>query len=302
VKNQERTKNKEINIRTGSGWGMLMVTLVTPFVIAGLIYWMVLQGKADGHPNFLVLALTIALGLAWFIMMNGFFTLQPNEACALTLFGHYVGTERASGFHFTNPFNSKKKLSLRSRNFNTPKLKVNDLRGNPIEIGAVVVWRVADTAEALFDVDNYEEFVSVQSESAVRSLASRYPYDHGEEGEITLRCSVDEISLGLQQELQTRLEAAGVVIEEARLIHLAYAPEIAHAMLRRQQAEAIISARQKIVHGAVSMVEMALNDIADRKIIQLDDERKATMISNLLVVLCSDSETQPVINTGSLYS
>jgi regulator of protease activity HflC (stomatin/prohibitin superfamily) len=235
-------------------------------------------------------------------MMGGFFTLQPNEGRVLTLFGKYIGTERVSGFHFTNPFYSKTKISLRSRNFNTPKLKVNDLRGNPIEIGAVVVWRVNDTAEALFDVDNYEEFVSVQSESAVRSLASRYPYDQGEEGEITLRCSVDEVSLGLQQELQTRLETAGVVIEEARLIHLAYAPEIAHAMLRRQQAEAIISARQKIVHGAVSMVEMALNDISDRKIIQLDDERKATMISNLLVVLCSDSEVQPVINTGTLYN
>ncbi len=285
---------------------MLGVTLIAPFVVGVIAYFFAMSvmaaEKSGGLPNFWLLALAIVLTLAWLIGMNGFFKLEPNEGCALTLFGNYVGTERRSGLHYTNPFNSKKKVSLRARNFNTPKLKVNDLRGNPIEIGAVVVWRVYDTAEALFDVNNYEEFVSVQSESAVRSLASRYPYDHGEEGEITLRCSVDEISLGLQTELQSRLEAAGVVIEEARLIHLAYAPEIAHSMLRRQQAEAIISARQKIVHGAVSMVEMALNELAEKEMIHLDDERKAAMISNLLVVLCSESDTQPVINTGSLYS
>lgn len=302
MKTNERARTAEVRIRTASGWPMLAITLVTPMVIGVLIYFLIMWAQATGKPNPYLLAGAIALGIAWVIGLNGFFTLQPNEACALMLFGSYVGTERTAGFHYTNPFNSKKKISLRSRNFNTPKLKVNDLRGNPIEIGAVVVWHVYDTAEALFDVNNYEEFVSVQSESAVRNLASRYPYDHGEEGEITLRCSVDEISLGLQQELQTRLATAGVMIEEARLIHLAYAPEIAHAMLRRQQAEAVIAARQKIVHGAVSMVEMALNDISEKKIIELDDERKATMISNLLVVLCSESDTQPVINTGSLYS
>lgn len=302
MKPQENTRTKEIPVQTGSGWFPLCICLLIPVLIGIMVYFIVILAQDSGKPNLYLLFGAIALGLAWLTMMGGFFTLQPNEGRVLTLFGKYIGTERVSGFHFTNPFYSKAKISLRSRNFNTPKLKVNDLRGNPIEIGAVVVWRVNDTAEALFDVDNYEEFVSVQSESAVRSLASRYPYDQGEEGEITLRCSVDEVSLGLQQELQTRLETAGVVIEEARLIHLAYAPEIAHAMLRRQQAEAIISARQKIVHGAVSMVEMALNDISERKIIQLDDERKAAMISNLLVVLCSDSEVQPVINTGTLYA
>jgi regulator of protease activity HflC (stomatin/prohibitin superfamily) len=302
VKTNERARTAEIRVQTASGWPMLAMTLVIPIIVGVMIYFLIIWAHAAGKPNLYLLFSTIALGIAWLIGLNGFFTLQPNEACVLTLFGSYVGTERNSGFHYTNPFNSKSKLSLRSRNFNTPKLKVNDLRGNPIEIGAVVVWHIYNTAEALFDVNNYEEFVSVQSESAVRSLASRYPYDHGEEGEITLRCSVDEISLGLQQELQTRLASAGVFIEETRLIHLAYAPEIAHAMLRRQQAEAVIAARQKIVHGAVSMVEMALHDISEKKMIELDDERKAAMISNLLIVLCSESDTQPVINTGSLYS
>ena len=193
------------------------------------------------------------------------------------------------------------RLSLRSRNFNSEKLKVNDKRGNPIEIAVVVVWRVQDTAQAVFDVDKFQEYVEVQSESAVRHLANCYPYDHGEENETTLRSSVEDVSAALQHELQDRVKKAGVVIEEARLTHLAYAAEIAGAMLRRQQAEAIIDARQKIVHGAVSMVEMALSDLADKKVVELDEERKAAMVSNLLVVLCGEQEAHPVINTGTLY-
>jgi regulator of protease activity HflC (stomatin/prohibitin superfamily) len=194
------------------------------------------------------------------------------------------------------------KISLRARNLNGDRLKVNDKRGNPIEIAAVVVWRVQDTAEAMFDVDDYEHYVQVQSESAVRHLASQYAYDHGEENEVTLRSGVDEVSQALTRELQERLDKAGVVVEEARLTHLAYAPEIAQAMLRRQQAEAVIAARQKIVHGAVSMVEMALRELAEKHVVSLDDERKAAMVSNLMVVLCGESEVHPVVNTGTLYT
>ena len=196
----------------------------------------------------------------------------------------------------------RNKVSLRARNFNTERLKVNDKRGNPIEIAAVVVWRVEDTAEAMFDVDNFEHYVEVQSESAVRHLASQYAYDHGEENETTLRSGMDEVSQALTVELQDRLKKAGVIVEEARLTHLAYAPEIAQAMLRRQQAEAVIAARQKIVHGAVSMVEMALRELTDKSVVNLDDERKASMVSNLMVVLCGESEVHPIINTGTLYA
>jgi regulator of protease activity HflC (stomatin/prohibitin superfamily) len=220
----------------------------------------------------------------------------------LTLFGAYVGTVRTSGWHWTNPLNTKERISLRSRNFTSEKLKVNDRRGNPVEIAVVVVWRVQDTAQAVFDVDQYTKYVEVQSESAVRHLASCYPYDHGEEDETTLRSGVDEVSRALLEELQERVAKAGVTVEEARLTHLAYAPEIAGAMLRRQQAEAIIAARQKIVHGAVSMVDMALQELSEKKVLELDEERKAAMVSNLLVVLCSEHEAQPVINTGTLYA
>jgi regulator of protease activity HflC (stomatin/prohibitin superfamily) len=243
-----------------------------------------------------ILALLFS-GIAW----NGFFSLQPNEACVLVLAGAYRGTVRTSGFHWTNPFNRKIRITLRAKNLNGDKLKVNDKRGNPIEIGAVVVWRVADTAQAIFDVDRYEEYVRIQSESAVRHLASSYSYDHGEENEITLRSGVEEVSSNLRQELQERLANAGVVVEEARLTHLAYAPEIAGAMLRRQQAEAVIAARQKIVHGAVSMVDMALRELTDKGVVQLDEERKAAMVSNLLVVLCGETEVHPVVNAGTLY-
>ncbi len=301
-----RTVSKEKLIRTISGWVVLPLVLLAVPLMGYLAYLFISSAVAaeanQTFPNFWYLAAAIVMFVAWVISLSGFFTLQPNEARALILFGDYVGTERNSGFHWTNPFNAKTKISLRARNFNTPKLKVNDLRGNPIEIGAVVVWRVHDTAEALFDVDNYEEFVSVQSESAVRMLASRFAYDDGGEGEITLRSGMEEISAALQEELQNRLASAGVVIQETRLIHLAYAPEIAQVMLRRQQAEAIIAARTKIVHGAVSMVEMALEELSKSKLVDLDEERKAAMVSNLLIVLCSETETQPVINTGTLHN
>jgi regulator of protease activity HflC (stomatin/prohibitin superfamily) len=220
----------------------------------------------------------------------------------LILFGTYKGTQRQSGFYWTNPFKRKVRVSLRARNLNGEKLKVNDLRGNPIEIAAVVVWRVQDTAHARFDVENYESYVQIQSETAVRHVASTYAYDDGEANEVTLRGGGDTVSAALTRELQERLAKAGVYVEEARLTHLAYAPEIAQAMLRRQQAEAVISARRKIVQGAVSMVEMALNELSEKRVVTLDEERKAAMVSNLLVVLCGESEAHPVINTGTLYN
>ncbi|MCA9173699.1 MAG: SPFH domain-containing protein [Planctomycetales bacterium] len=258
--------------------------------------------RARENPQFAYLIGFVVLLLGAIFLSKGFFTLQPNQASVLTLFGNYVGTVRDDGFHWTNPFNSKRQISLRIRNFNSDPLKVNDKRGNPIEIGAVVVWRVSRTSQAIFDVQDCEEFVEVQSESALRHLANSYAYDNGEEGEETLRSDVAEVSHALLAELQERLSQAGVVVEEARLSHLAYAPEIASAMLRRQQAEAIITARTKIVEGAVSMVEMALHNLAASNIVDLDEERKAAMVTNLLVVLCSESDTHPVINAGTLYT
>src|SRR5213075_637934 len=234
--------------------------------------------------------------------ISGLYTLHPNEAAIVQLFGAYRGTTRTPGLRATNPFYTRKKLSLRARNFNGERLKVNDKRGNPIEIAAVVVWRVQDTAQAMFDVEDFENYVRVQSESALRHLASCYAYDHGEDNEVTLLSGVDEVSQALKQELQVRLQKAGVEVEEARLTHLAYAPEIAQAMLRRQQAEAVIAARQKIVHGAVSMVDMALKELAEKEVVHLDDERRAAMVSNLMVVLCGEGDVHPVINAGTLYS
>ena len=235
----------------------------------------------------------------------GLYMLQPNEAAILTFFGRYVGTDRSAGLRWANPLLFKRKLSLRARNLNVPTLKVNDQRGNPIEISAAVVWVVHDTAQAKFEVDDFERYVQVQAEAALRHLASQYPYDEGEAdgGSVTtLRGGLDEVSEALRTELQARFAKAGVQVLDARLTHLAYAPEIAQVMLRRQQAEAIISARTKIVQGAVSMVEAALKGLSERAIVELDDERKAAMVSNLLVVLCADRETQPVINAGTLYN
>jgi regulator of protease activity HflC (stomatin/prohibitin superfamily) len=289
--------NQERPVPALNGWAMLLVNLI---VLAGGAGLAIKSGMSESAAGVVAGLLVGGFGL---FMFGGYFTLQPNEARALVLFGSYRGTVRESGFHWTNPLNQKLPISLRIRNFECQKLKVNDKRGNPIEIAAVVVWRVADTAQAIFDVDNYENFVAVQSESAIRHVATVYPYDHAEGGdeEITLRGNVEEISEALRAELQERLAKAGVVVEEARLTHLAYAAEIAGAMLRRQQAEAVIAARQKIVQGAVSMVEMALKELSERKVVELDDERKAAMVGNLLVVLCGEAEAQPIVNAGTLY-
>jgi regulator of protease activity HflC (stomatin/prohibitin superfamily) len=235
----------------------------------------------------------------------GLYTLQPNEAAIVTLFGHYSGTDRAEGLRWTNPFTVKRRISLRARNLNSPALKVNDKRGNPVEIGAVIIWRVEDTAKARFEVDDVDLYVKLQSEAALRHVASLYAYDEADSDdadEITLRGGLDAVALTLKTELSARFASAGVTVTDARLTHLAYAPEIAQVMLRRQQAEAVISARHKIVQGAVAMVEAALTALSERNVVTLDDERKAAMVSNLLVVLCGDKDTQPIINTGTLYS
>jgi regulator of protease activity HflC (stomatin/prohibitin superfamily) len=244
---------------------------------------------------------SILFGIALLICLGGFFTVAPNEGKVLQFFGRYVGTVRDAGPRWTNPFYSKRGVSLRVRNFESSKLKVNDLDGNPIEIAAVVVWQVVDTAEALFQVNDYEDFVHIQSESALRAMATSYPYDQHEEGKISLRSHAAEIAKHLTDEIQERLAQAGVSATEARISHLAYAPEIAQAMLQRQQATAIIAARTRIVEGAVSMVEMALNELSQRNVVDLDPERRAAMVSNLLVVLCGERGSQPIINTGSLY-
>jgi regulator of protease activity HflC (stomatin/prohibitin superfamily) len=274
------------------GWTMLTIALAA-LAGGGLL----LATGAAMNAGFPILLGVVSI-VAAVVILAGFLTLQPNEAAVLLLFGAYKGTIRESGFYWANPLLTKKKISLRLRNMEGEKLKVNDKQGNPIEIAVVVVWQVEDTAQATFDVDDYVQYVTIQSESAVRHLANSYAYDHGEQHETTLRSGVDEVSAALKDELQQRLAKAGVTVEEARLTHLAYAPEIAGAMLRRQQAEAIIAARQMIVHGAVSMVEMALKDLASRQVIDLDEARKAAMVSNLLVVLCSETAAQPVLNTG----
>ncbi len=289
-----------------SGWSWLAgLSLLTVANTWGLV-WAIRAAKLAGEQvgaGEAAWIVAMCLGLAvLFVLWFGFFTLQPNEAAVLILFGEYKGTTRRSGFYWANPFYKKIKVSLRARNLNGEKLKVNDQRGNPIEIAAVVVWRVHDTARAVFDVDDYCHYVAIQSESAVRHLASSYPYDGAEEHQNTLRGSVDEVSAALQTELQERLAKAGVTVEEARLTHLAYAPEIAGAMLRRQQAEAIVAARARIVEGAVGMVHMALEHLEKDAIVELDPERKAAMVGNLLVVLCGEQAASPVINTGTLHA
>jgi regulator of protease activity HflC (stomatin/prohibitin superfamily) len=318
----------EVVVQTASGWLML----ITALLLVALGVFLIVSGAGQGA------ALRVVGGaLSNFvavITLLGFFTLQPNQARVLILFGAYKGTVRQSGFHWANPFYARvrgaipgsvreaahqgkapqptkgsitvslltTKISLRAHNFASEILKVNDKRGNPVEIGAVVVWRVEDTAQAVFDVENYGSYVEIQSESAIRGIASRYAYDQGEEHEVTLRGGADEVAQALKQELQERLLRAGVVVEDARLTHLAYAPEIAPAMLRRQQAEAVIAARRIIVQNAVTMVRTALEELDRTDVVKLDDERRAAMVSNLLVVLCGSSEASPVINTGTLYS
>jgi regulator of protease activity HflC (stomatin/prohibitin superfamily) len=245
---------------------------------------------------------SLLVGIVLLISLGGFFTVAPNEGKVLQFFGRYVGTVRDAGPRWTNPFYSKRGVSLRVRNFESSKLKVNDLDGNPIEIAAVVVWQVVDTAEALFQVNDYEDFVHIQSESALRAMATSYPYDSHDTGALSLRSHGKEISDHLQKEIQERLTSAGVKVIEARITHLAFAPEIAQAMLQRQQASAIIAARTRIVEGAVTMVQMALDQLKARGVVDLDEERKAAMVSNLLVVLCGERGTQPIVNTGTLYS
>jgi regulator of protease activity HflC (stomatin/prohibitin superfamily) len=311
--NTEKTAASRESQRTvPSGWVMLPIVMALFLGCPVLtIYAAVHGGRISGQPEWPLFLGGLAGFVVAVILLSGFFTLQPNEAQVLLLFGAYKGTVRYSGFHWANPFYSKgsnatgrvqKKISLRARTLNVEKIKVNDQRGNPIEIAAVVVWRVEDTAQAAFDVDNYETYVHTQSETALRHLASAYKYDDGEANEPTLRGNVDEISRSLREELQQRLSKAGVVADEARLTNLSYASEIAQVMLRRQQAEAVIAARQKIVQGAVGMVDMALKDLAQKHVVELDDERKAAMVGNLMVVLCSESEVHPVINAGTLYN
>jgi hypothetical protein len=304
MKEEKSVLSSEREETAVNGWIMLPATLALLLGgVALLIYSIVHSSAALGHPVWGLLILAVLVVFLSVVLLVGFFTLQPNEARVLLLFGKYHGTVRVSGFHWTNPFYSAgHKISLRARTFNMEKLKVNDKRGNPIEIAAVLVWRVQDTAQAFFDVDSYDRYVQTQSETALRHLASAYVYDDGEPNAITLRSNVDEVSQALRQELQQRLAKAGVAVDEARLTNLSYAPEIAQVMLRRQQAEAVIAARQKIVHGAVSMVDMALKELAEKQVVNLDDERKAAMVSNLLVVLCAESEVHPVVNTGTLYT
>jgi len=286
--------HKEKQVGTAPGWGMLFIILAV--MIAAIVALILAIGQKSGVG---VLSAIGALIVGIFLL-PGLFVINPNEAVVLLLFGDYKGTTRDNGLRFANPFLTKRKISLKARNLNGDRLKVNDLSGNPIEIAAVVVWRVSDTAEAMFEVDDYEAYVTIQSESAVRHLAGAYPYD-GDDSELTLRGTTDAISDHLQKELQERLDKAGVTVIEARLSHLAYAPEIAHAMLQRQQASAVVAARTKIVEGAVGMVEMALAELSGKGLADFDEDRKAVMISNLLVVLCSEHAAQPVINTGTLH-
>jgi regulator of protease activity HflC (stomatin/prohibitin superfamily) len=260
----------------------------------------VVRAAKRGDPIMVGVAITVITVLS--TCLGGLFVVNPNEGNVVTLFGRYVGTEKREGLWFTNPFTKRRRISQRVRNFETTKLKVNDANSNPIEIGAIVVWRVVETAEAAFEVDNYEQYVQVQSEAALRTLATHYPYDAHEEGQVALSTHIDEVSVSLAEALRDRLAKAGVEVVEARISHLAYAPEIASAMLRRQQANAIIAARKKIVEGAVGMVENALALLNEKGVVSLDEERKAQMVSNLLVVLCSDRDAQPVVNTGTIYA
>lgn len=310
------TVHQERIVHVQSGSVMLVALLSALAMDAALFVYVVRNQSPMFFPCVVAFALIV-------ILLKGFFTLQPNEARVLVLFGAYKGTVRSSGLHWGNPFYATgssrfalvqpgaiatptatrpgNKISLRARTLNGDTLKVNDKRGNPIEIAAVIVWQVQDTAQASFDVDDYENYVPIQSESALRHVANMYPYDDGDGTATTLRNNTDEVSQALRSELQARLAKAGVVVQETRLTHLAYAPEIAQVMLRSQQADAVIAARQKIVHGAVSMVDMALKELAEKDVVQLDDERRAAMVSNLMVVLCSESEVHPVVNTGTLY-
>lgn len=294
----QRTISQERPAQTANGILMLLVGL--GLIILGPV------AVAQGPEIALYVVGGIVLAVIGLFLLCGLYALQPNEGAAIMLFGSYRGTDRTTGLRWILPWYTRKKISLRARNVTSDKLKVNDKRGSPVEIAANVVWRVEDSAQALFDVDDYQAFVNIQIDTGLRDIASHYAYDHGEEQdgveqELTLRADAEDVAGRLRDELANRVKVAGVAIDEARLAHLAYAPEIAGAMLRRQQAEAILSARRLIVRGAVGMVESALKDLGEREVVHLDEDRKAAMVSNLLVVLCADREAQPVVNTGTLY-
>ena len=289
------TATSEREASTSSGYLMLIVLLLA---ILADIYGIQRIGTAHDMLSF---AIIIVATLTFILVMPGFYMLQPNQAVAITLFGDYRGTDRTTGLRWTWPWMAKKKISVRANNFISEKIKVNDLRGNPIDIAAQIMWRVVDTAQALFDVDDYKQFVRVQVEAAIRTIGSRYPYDDFEHQEVTLRGNHDEVGIELKKELQARLSVAGIAVDECGFTYLAYATEIAGAMLRRQQAQAVVAARQTLVEGAVGMVEMALTQLSEKKVVELDDERRAAMVSNLMVVLCGERDTQPVVNTGTLY-
>jgi regulator of protease activity HflC (stomatin/prohibitin superfamily) len=290
------TTSKERPAATFSGYLMLIVALA----LLGLFIIFVMAAAAtDGSQG--SVSASVGCFLAFIIASSGFYMLQPNQAASITMFGSYRGSDRKEGLRWVWPWMKATKVSVRANNMISQQIKVNDLRGNPIEIAAQVVWRVTDTAQALFDVDDYGAFVMAQIEAAIRTIGSRYPYDDIEHKEITLRGNHDEVGVELRQALIDRLTIAGITVDECGFTHLAYAPEIAGAMLRRQQAEAVISARSKLVEGAVSMVEMALRLLSEKQVVELDDERKAAMVSNLMVVLCGERDTQPVVNTGTLY-
>lgn len=287
--------SREQPARTASGYPMLALFLLA---LAGE---MAATWRLGTAPDAAGVGLLVACSLALVFLGVGFYFLQPNQAAAILLFGDYRGTDRQAGLRWRLPWLSVTKISTRIHNLTSDRLKVNDLRGNPIEIAANVVWRVTDTAQALFDVDDYQEFIRIQIESAVRAIAGQYPYDDIEHKEVTLRADADVVNAALERELQERVARAGITIDEARVMHLAYAQEIAQAMLRRQQAEAVIAARTKLVQGAVGMVETALQMLSEKEVVHLDDERRAAMVSNLMVVLCSERDTQPVVNAGTLY-
>ena len=286
---------KEAPVKSLAGIPTVLVLIA---VIAASAYC-AFRGVQYGSP--LMIASGIGAMVVTAVLLCGFYMVEPNQAAVLSLFGKYVGTSKDQGLRWNNPFYTTRKISLRTRNFESSKLKVNDLDGSPIEIASVVVWQVVDSAEAVYNVDDYESFVHIQSESALRAMATSYPYDQHEEGKVSLRSHASDISKHLTEEIQERLALAGVNVIEARISHLAYAPEIAQAMLQRQQAGAIIAARTRIVEGAVSMVEMALSELSKRNVVDLDPERRAAMVSNLLVVLCGERGTQPIVNAGSIY-
>ena len=292
---------KEKSLSSLNGLGTLAVSLLAALAGATLFVLGVAAKASTGAPNLLMMLGGLLLVVAAVLVLAGLYTVQPNQAAVLSLFGKYVGTVKDNGLRWNNPFYSKRRVSQRVRNFESGKLKVNELDGSPIEIAAVIVWQVVDASEAVYNVDDYESFVHIQSESALRAMATSYPYDQHEDGQLALRSHASEISQHLKNELAERLADAGVQVIDARISHLAYAAEIAQAMLQRQQANAVIAARTRIVAGAVGMVEMALAELQKNGVVQLDEERKAHMVSNLLTVLCSDRGTQPIVNAGSLY-